>query len=172
MAETKWIGLGYFIPATPSKGRVYVWRRLKAIGAQVIRPGVAALPNTPQYAAQFHALAEKIEEFMGEAILIEFNFLSQQQNAALQAKFEDASQEQYREMLDKCADILEQLDCAPGESERNSLEQQLVRTIGKYRKSPVITMGQQAAGEIERGLTELLGTIKSMPSEVMALLKR
>ena len=171
MPQAKWIGLGYFIPATPSKGRVYVWRRLKSIGAQVIRPGMAALPNTPQNVEKFTLLVAKIEELSGEALLIEFNFLTQHQTQELQQKFEDASRAQYREMLDKCAGILEQLDSA-GEGQRALLEQQLVKLIGKYHQSPVLGMMPQAAADLERGLSELVGTLKSMPNELKALLKR
>ena len=172
MTQTKWIGLGYSIPAHPSKGRVYVWRRLKALGAQVVRPGLAALPNTVANAKAFTELSKKIEEFLGEAQIIEFSFLTDEQNDKLAEKFADSGKQQYRQMLDTCADIIEQLDCVDNDRERNLLEQKLVKTIGKYRQNPIIPMGQQAAGEIEKAFNEMFETFKSMPAEVRALINQ
>ena len=38
--KRKWIGMGYNLPVNPSKNRVYVWRKLKEVGAVYYKQGV------------------------------------------------------------------------------------------------------------------------------------
>ena len=66
-SKTEWLALDYSLPANPSRARVYVWRRLKSLGAQQLRPGMAVLPNTRENAVQFEALAEKVRALLQEA---------------------------------------------------------------------------------------------------------
>ena len=52
--RVKWIGLGYNLPVNPSKNRVYVWRKLKEMGAKLlitVDNGIAALEEAA-YAAE------------------------------------------------------------------------------------------------------------------------
>ena len=43
--NNKWVVMGYNLPAKPSKLRVYVWRKIKDMGAVLIRPGIIVIPN-------------------------------------------------------------------------------------------------------------------------------
>lgn len=65
MPRTVWLALSYNVPINPSKARVYVWRKLKEIGAEYFKQGVALLPNTAQSMQQFSALAQKIRQLGG-----------------------------------------------------------------------------------------------------------
>ena len=77
MPKTEWLALSYTVPTSPSKVRVYVWRRLRTIGAQQLRNGLAILPNTKENVELFIDLEKKIIELSGEATLMEMNFVLQ-----------------------------------------------------------------------------------------------
>jgi len=66
-----WLVLIYTVPAEPSRKRAFIWRELKKVGAVYLRDGVCVLPEGEATAAAFRAIAAKIEEFEGEATLIE-----------------------------------------------------------------------------------------------------
>ena len=65
--RVKWMGLGYNLPVNPSKNRVYVWRKLKEMGADYFKQGVAILPKNPVNLRAFGRLADKIRDLGGEA---------------------------------------------------------------------------------------------------------
>ena len=57
-----WILLIYKIPNEPSAGRVFVWRKLKKLGAMLLHDAVWVLPATPQTKEHFRWLAAEIAE--------------------------------------------------------------------------------------------------------------
>lgn len=65
----KWLLLAYRIPREPTAGRVYVWRKLKKLGAIPVQDAVWVLPETRRTREQFQWLASEISELDGEAIL-------------------------------------------------------------------------------------------------------
>lgn len=46
MSRYSWLSVSYNVPIQPSKNRVYIWRKLKEMGAEYLKHGVAVLPNT------------------------------------------------------------------------------------------------------------------------------
>src|SRR5919197_4896870 len=73
-----WLLLIYTVPAQPSRKRAFVWRELKKAGAVYLRDGVCVLPERQDTLAAFQAIAAKVEEFGGEAILIQAARLDQE----------------------------------------------------------------------------------------------
>ncbi len=65
--KTSWLLLIYRIPREPSRHRVAVWRRLKALGALYLQDGVAVLPEKPVTKEHFEWLQLRIKEAGGEA---------------------------------------------------------------------------------------------------------
>jgi hypothetical protein len=63
-----WILLTYKLPTEPSARRVYVWRKLKRLGAVSIFEALWVLPDTPRTHEQFQWLAVEIQEMGGEAM--------------------------------------------------------------------------------------------------------
>ena len=53
----KWLALGYSLPINPSRNRVYVWRKLKELGAEYFKQGVAILPGNKKNSARLARLA-------------------------------------------------------------------------------------------------------------------
>jgi hypothetical protein len=66
-----WLHLVYKIPRNPSKVRVYVWRKLKRLGAVLLHESVWCLPSNPKTKEQFQWLTVEIQELGGEASLWE-----------------------------------------------------------------------------------------------------
>jgi ChrB-like protein len=66
-----WLLLVHKIPREPTAGRVYVWRKLKRLGAISLQDAVWLLPATPWTREQFQWLAVEIRELGGEATLWE-----------------------------------------------------------------------------------------------------
>jgi hypothetical protein len=63
-----WVLLHYKIPREPSSQRVFVWRRLKRLGAVLLHDAVWVLPATPRGREHFQWLAAEIREGGGEAL--------------------------------------------------------------------------------------------------------
>ena len=170
--KTEWIAVGYSVPATPSRGRVFVWRKLKSLGAQFFRPGLAVLPNTKENLDSLEELVKKIHGFSGEAYLIELNFLSPGDNEQMRSRFVSAQEAAYGQMIEQCDQILEQLRNSKREDEKAELQRKLRKTMDQYDKSPLRMLGSQAAGDIEAMMYEVMEVFRSMPAEVGSLLRK
>ena len=60
-----WLLLSYKLPAHPSALRVYVWRKLKRLGAILLNDAIWVLPDTSRTAEHFRWLAAEIQERQG-----------------------------------------------------------------------------------------------------------
>lgn len=99
MQQITWLALGYNAPVHPSKNRVYVWRKLKEFGAEYFRPGVAILPKDAGNMTRLRALASKIREMGGEAVIAELRYCDMRDEAEAVARFERQSESEYNELL-------------------------------------------------------------------------
>jgi hypothetical protein len=69
--DTPWLLLIYTVPAEPSRKRASIWREIKRIGAVYLRDGVCVLPERPETATAMRAIVAKVDEFEGQATLVE-----------------------------------------------------------------------------------------------------
>ncbi len=98
-----WLLLHYTLSAKPSARRVYIWRKLKALGAIVLQNAVWVLPQTTRTVEHFRWLVTEIQEMHGEASLWESNLLLGINESSLIQQFQDQVDAEY-------ADLLKQLD--------------------------------------------------------------
>jgi hypothetical protein len=82
-----WVVLVYKIPREPAAGRVYVWRKLKRLGALLLHDAVWLLPETPWTREQFQWLAVEIRDLGGEALVWESRMVLPGQDDALVQQF-------------------------------------------------------------------------------------
>jgi hypothetical protein len=82
-----WLVLVYKIPREPAAGRVYVWRKLKRLGALLVHDAVWLLPDTPWTREQFQWLAVEIRELGGEALVWESRMVLPGQDEMLVQQF-------------------------------------------------------------------------------------
>jgi DNA-binding transcriptional regulator PaaX len=96
---TAWLLLVYKVPSEPTARRVYVWRKLKRLGALLLHDSVWVLPATPYIREQLQWLAAEITEMAGEALLWDAHTLSPQQDEHLIQQFSDEADSAYTEIL-------------------------------------------------------------------------
>lgn len=96
-----WLLLHYKLPAQPSALRVYVWRKLKRLGAILLNEAVWVLPDTPRTAEHFQWLATEIQEMGGEVNLWRSNLVLGFQEEALIEEFRKQVDQEYEELLQK-----------------------------------------------------------------------
>lgn len=94
-----WLLLVYRIPREPTAGRVFVWRKLKQLGAIALQDAVWVLPQTPRTQEQFQWLAAEITELKGEAMLWEAEQLYATDPETLRRQFAEPVETEYREIM-------------------------------------------------------------------------
>ncbi len=96
----QWVLLLYKVPQEPSARRVYVWRKLKRLGALLLHDAVWVLPVTSSSREQFQWLANEIEEMEGgNALVWEASLYLESQDSALVARFVAHAEAEYRDIL-------------------------------------------------------------------------
>jgi hypothetical protein len=101
---TAWLLLVYKVPSEPTARRVYVWRKLKRLGAVLLHDSAWVLPATPHTREQLQWLAAEITEMEGDAMLWDAQAVSPQQDESLIQQFSeqaDAAYEEIRAALDQ-----------------------------------------------------------------------
>jgi hypothetical protein len=87
VGQFHWVLLTYSVASEPAAPRVYVWRKLKRLGAILVDGAAWVLPATPRTQEQFQWLAAEIAELGGEATLWEADATMAGQAEALVAQF-------------------------------------------------------------------------------------
>jgi hypothetical protein len=97
--KTTWLLLVYKIPREPTAGRVYVWRKLKQLGAIPLQDAAWVLPANSRTREQFQWLASEIAELSGEASLFVSELVIANDKISLRERFEAPVVEAYKEIL-------------------------------------------------------------------------
>jgi len=105
----KWLFFSYSLPTEPSKARVYVWRRLKKLGA-VNFQSAWVLPYSNEYVAELKKLIGDIRGHKGESLLVEGKALDKDQENLIASAFQGARDEEYGELIEKCEDYFKEID--------------------------------------------------------------
>lgn len=95
----RWLLLVYRIPRQPTASRVFVWRKLRQLGAVAVQDAVWVLPNTSRTLEQFQWLAAEITELHGEAMLWQADQVYATSEASLVRQFEEPVTAEYRAIL-------------------------------------------------------------------------
>jgi hypothetical protein len=96
-----WILLQSKLPAEPSARRVYIWRKLKRLGAIYHQDSVWVLPDTARTREQFQWLSVEIIELGGEATFWEAQLALPGKDDVLIGQFQQQVDQTYSEILDK-----------------------------------------------------------------------
>ena len=108
MSNIKWLFFSYSLPAEPSKARVYVWRQLQKLGA-VNFQSTWVLPYSNERITEIKRLAEEIERYKGESLLLEGKALDNKQEERIYKAFADSRNEEYQEIIEKCEDYFKEI---------------------------------------------------------------
>ncbi|HEV8379523.1 MAG TPA: Chromate resistance protein ChrB [Tepidisphaeraceae bacterium] len=91
--------LVYKVPNEPTSARVFVWRKLKKLGAILLHDSVWVLPATSRTREQLRWLANEISELNGEATVWESLLTLGIDQEKLIGQFIDAVEIEYRKIL-------------------------------------------------------------------------
>lgn len=94
----RWLMFQYSVPNKPSKLRVYVWRKLKALRAEQLVEGMYALPDTEKTAEQLEWLSAEVSEMGGSAVMWKAECLSDKQEKDLIERFENRAARDYEQI--------------------------------------------------------------------------
>jgi len=96
----QWLLLIYKVPQDPTRFRTYLWRQMRMLGALSLQQMVCLLPKTSDLESEFMRLAYKIEEFGGEANLLEITSPSKEWEDRIIAGFNATLDEEYAEIAE------------------------------------------------------------------------
>ncbi len=95
-----WLLFTYKVPSEPSARRVYVWRKLRGLGAVLLHDAIWALPATAHTREKLQWLATEVRDMEGgEATLWEAQQVFTGQDADLAQRFIERVEAEYREIL-------------------------------------------------------------------------
>jgi DNA-binding transcriptional regulator PaaX len=114
--KIRWLILIYQLPREPSRHRVAVWRRLKALGALYLQDGAAALPDDVVTREQLEWLQVRVREAGGEATLWEALPNTVAENAALVEEFRVLREAAYRELIDAADGLMQKAETGVGQT--------------------------------------------------------
>ena len=109
MDRKSWNLLVYKVPAQPSTQRVYVWRKLKGLGALYLQQSVCLLPQRKDLQNHLEELKADIIAGSGEADLLTIWIDEPEQNAMLIERFQQQADQEYQEFLGQCRDFHSEL---------------------------------------------------------------
>lgn len=96
---TTWLLLHYRLPNKPSALRVYIWRKLKRLGALLLHEAVWVLPETPRTTEQIQWLTAEIQEMKGSAYYWRASTLLSEQEQNLVQQFNEQVDAVYSDLL-------------------------------------------------------------------------
>ncbi len=102
-----WLLLIYRVPSEPSRLRSAVWRRIKSLGAIYLQNSAAALPASVGAERALRKLRSEILDMGGTAVLMTCTVLAGA--AEVMTAFQAARNDEYEEIVDRCADFLTQV---------------------------------------------------------------
>ena len=105
MTNQNWLLLTYKVPPEPAKKRIALWRKLKGMGAVYLQNGVCLLPKTDDHTRRLKIIENEINEMAGDSVLLETVALDRAQEDKVIARFKADRDEEYKELLGKCADF-------------------------------------------------------------------
>jgi hypothetical protein len=94
-----WLLLIYKVPREPTSSRVYVWRKLKQLGALLLHDSVWVLPASDRTQEQFQWLAAEIIELQGAATLARAELVTSKQQRELTSRFQEQADLVFKEIL-------------------------------------------------------------------------
>jgi hypothetical protein len=91
--------LVYKVPNEPTSARVFVWRKLKKLGAILLHDSVWVLPATSRTREQLRWLANEISELNGDATVWQSLLTLGIDEEKLIGQFTDTVETEYRKIL-------------------------------------------------------------------------
>jgi ChrB-like protein len=108
--DVGWIVLIYRLPAGESRARVAVWRELRRSGALHLQQSVVVAPDAEAFRGEVERLREVISGVGGQVTALRAESLDPGDDERFRAAWNEARDEQYRELKGECAKFLAEID--------------------------------------------------------------
>jgi len=105
-----WLAVTYKVPTEPSRTRVYLWRKLKELGAVYVQQGAAILPLSDTLLAQVLALKAEVVSSGGEVLVGRMKFVDEEDDARVIGAFQLQRDGDYDEIVEQCERLVYELD--------------------------------------------------------------
>jgi hypothetical protein len=138
----RWLLLVYRIPRQPSASRVFVWRKLKQLGAVAMQDAIWVLPNTPRTLEQFQWLAAEITELKGEALLWQADQVYATNEQSLIEKFEEPVIAEYEAILAALKKKGRDLAALSKQFQEAQAKDYFASELGKKARAKLLEAGQ------------------------------
>jgi hypothetical protein len=105
----RWLLLIYRLPNEPAAARTAVWRETKRLGALALQHAVCLLPPSEANHTAYGRLARRIEEYGGEATVLETASPDAAWQEKIVQRFNAARDEEYEEVVDEAERFREEI---------------------------------------------------------------
>ena len=130
-----WLLFTYWLPAEPSRKRVFIWRQLKKLGALSMEGAGWLLPKTEPIATKIRDILNSVEEMEGTANLYSVTDFSEIQEQRTIARFKQEREREYAEIIKECHKMLLHMDRERQQQEFTFEEvQELESDLGKINR--------------------------------------
>ena len=130
-----WLLFTYWLPAEPSRKRVFIWRQLKKLGALSMEGTGWLLPKAEPFATKIKDILKSVEEMEGTANLYSVTDFSKIQEQRSIARFIQEREREYAEIIKECHKMLRHIERERRQQEFNFEEiQELEGDLGKINR--------------------------------------
>jgi len=130
-----WLLFTYWLPAEPSRKRVFIWRQLKKLGALSMEGAGWLLPKAGPIATKIEDILNSVEEMEGTANLYSVTDFSEIQEQRAIARFKQEREREYAEIIKECHKMLRHIERERQQQEFNFEEvQELEGDLGKINR--------------------------------------
>ena len=130
-----WLLFTYWLPAVPSRKRVFIWRQLKKLGALSMEGAGWLLPKAEPFATKIKDILNSVEEMEGTANLYSVTDFSEIQEQRTIARFKQEREREYTEIIKECHKMLRHMERERRQQEFNFEEvQELEGDLGKINR--------------------------------------
>lgn len=105
-----WLLFTYWLPAEPSRKRVFVWRQLKKLGAMSMEGTGWLIPNAEPFATKIKDIYKSVEELEGTANLYSVTDFSEVQEKRAITRFQHERDREYTEIIKECHKMLRHIE--------------------------------------------------------------
>lgn len=110
IARGEWLLLIYRLPRDPSSARTAMWREARKLGALSLQHAVFLLPLSEANRTAYDRLAGRIEEYGGEATILQTSSPSEPWHVRTVDRFNAARDEEYAEVIDETERFGEEIE--------------------------------------------------------------
>ena len=109
-----WIILIYSLPAKPSGKRVSIWKKLKRIGAVLLKNSVYILPYSDELYERLQWLVQEIQSADGDVTLFKVGDIDSMPYQEVVDLFRQSRNKDYEELAAECSELSDKLEKVSG----------------------------------------------------------